>query len=237
MKSDVIIALDFPSEEKAWAFLDHFKSLEEKPFVKVGMELFYAAGPEFVKKLKAEGYPVFLDLKLHDIPNTVAGAVNSLKGLGVDMLTLHASGGREMFARAKEALNDMEHPPILLGVTVLTSFSDEGRKEALLGENHSVEETVECLAKMALSAGCDGIVSSAMEGEYLRKTIGSSFPLVCPGIRPKGVSAGDQKRVVTPEDARKIGVDFIVVGRPITKADDPLSAYSAIRRDFLGGNE
>ncbi|MDD7363281.1 MAG: orotidine-5'-phosphate decarboxylase [Peptoniphilus sp.] len=237
MKRDVIIALDLPSEEAAWAFLEPFQALEEKPFVKVGMELFYAAGPDFVRAVKAEGYRVFLDLKLHDIPNTVAGAVRSLKDLGVDMLTLHASGGREMFFRAREALKGMENPPILLGVTVLTSFSDATRREAMLGESHSVEDTVLHLAELALQGGGDGIVSSAKEAAYLREMIAKPFPLVCPGIRPKGTEAGDQKRVVTPEDARKIGVDYIVVGRPITKAEDPLESYLSIRREFLGGDQ
>lgn len=236
MEKDVIIALDLPSEAAAWSFLRPFKVLEKKPFLKVGMELFYAAGPDFVKKLKAEGYSVFLDLKLHDIPNTVAGAVRSLKDLEVDMLTLHATGGREMFSRAREAIGDMEKPPLLLGVTVLTSLSDVQRNEALIGQNLSVEETVHALARLALEGGADGIVSSAKEAAYLREKIETSFPLITPGIRPRGADAGDQKRVVTPEDARDIGVDFIVVGRPIREADDPLESYLAICDAFLGGN-
>lgn len=236
MNSDVIIALDFPSEASARSFLEPFQKLEQKPFLKVGMELFYAAGPEFVRALKSEGYRIFLDLKLHDIPNTVAGAVRSLGELEVDMLTLHASGGGEMMRRAKEALREVENPPILLAVTILTSFSDAGRKEAMLGETKSVEETVSALASLALSNGADGIVSSAMEGKYLRETIDGDFPLVCPGIRPKGSDSGDQKRVVTPAEAREIGANFIVVGRPITRSEDPVSSYLKIRDEFLGGN-
>lgn len=237
MEKDVIVALDFPSANVAREFLARFDGEARKPFVKVGMELFYAAGPDFVLELKTKGYKIFLDLKLHDIPNTVAGAVRSLKGLGVDMLTLHASGGREMFMRAREAVKDMNRPPILLAVTVLTSFSDAGRKEALLGENRSAEDAVYHLAHLALQGGADGVVSSAMEGKYLREHIRQSFPLVCPGIRPAGASVGDQKRVVTPADARDIGVDYIVVGRPITQAKDPVAAYKAIREEFLGGNQ
>ena len=237
MDRDVIVALDFPSKAVAKEFLARFDGEKEKPFVKVGMELFYATGPDFVRELKAEGYKVFLDLKLHDIPNTVAGAVRSLKGLGVDMLTLHASGGSEMFMRAREAVKGMDHAPILLAVTVLTSFSDAGRKDALLGENRTSEDTVHHLAYLALQGGADGIVSSAMEGEYLREHIRQSFPLVCPGIRPAGESVGDQKRVVTPAQAREIGVDYIVVGRPITRAADPVAAYKAIKEEFLGGSQ
>ena len=236
MESDVIVALDFPSQAVAWNFLARFEGKPQKPFVKVGMELFYAEGPEFVRALKDKGYKVFLDLKLHDIPNTVAGAVRSLKGLGVDMLTLHASGGREMFMRAREAVKGLDHPPLLLAVTVLTSFSDVGRREVLLGEGHTSEDTVCRLAHLALEGGADGVVSSAMEGKYLRENQMRPFPLVCPGIRPAGASAGDQKRVVTPTEAREIGVDYIVVGRPITRAEDPVAAYEAIKEEFLGGS-
>ena len=236
MDRDVIIALDFSSRDEAARFLAPFADAEQKPYVKVGMELFYAAGADFMRDLKAKGYKVFLDLKLHDIPNTVAGAVASLAALSADMLTLHASGGREMIRRAREAADAWDRAPILLGVTVLTSFDDASRSEVLLGEGHTAEEAVLALADVALDAGCGGIVSSAMEGKVLREKLGTDFPLVCPGIRPAGTEVGDQKRVVTPADARDLGVDYIVVGRPITRAEDPLAAYRAICEEFLGGN-
>lgn len=230
-KSDVIIALDFPTGEKAIQFLGGFKT--EKPFVKVGMELFYAAGPEIVRAIKARGHQIFLDLKLHDIPNTVKGAMGALSRLDVDMVNLHAAGGVEMMKAAVAGLTRPDGSrPLLIAVTQLTSISEEALHSELL-INASMADTVRRYALNAQAAGLDGVVCSPLEAALIKETCGKDFLTVTPGVRFAESGADDQARVMTPEKARQGGSDYIVVGRPITKADDPVQAYRRCVAAFL----
>ena len=227
MRECVVIALDFPSVEEAETFLDRLEP-EEKPFVKVGMQLFYAAGPHWVERLKERGCSVFLDLKLHDIPNTVAGAVDSVARLGVDWLTLHACGGRAMMEVAREARDRSGASSLrLLAVTQLTSLDQRALNEEL-GIPGTVEACVSRYARMARESGMDGVVCSGWEVEGIKAMGGHDFVAAVPGIRPSGEATQDQKRVMTPQEAAARGADLLVVGRPITRAADPAAAYRRI---------
>ncbi len=230
MKHGVIIALDFPSAQEVYAFLDRFK--EEKPFVKIGMELFYAEGPEIVRQVKARGHRIFLDLKLHDIPNTVKSAMRVLSRLEVDMVNVHAAGTADMMRAAVEGLTREDGTrPLLLAVTQLTSTSEERMRGELL-ISASMPETVAHYAKNARDAGLDGVVCSPLEAALVKQACGNDFLTVTPGIRFADSAADDQRRVMTPEKARRSGSDFIVVGRPVTRADDPVAAYRRCVREF-----
>lgn len=232
MAIDVIVALDFPSAKEVYSFLDKFD--DEKPFVKIGMELFYAEGPEIVREIKKRGHKIFLDLKLHDIPNTVMKAMSSLSELDVDMCNLHASGGSEMMKGALKGLTKGDGTrPILIAVTQLTSTDDKMLKEELL-INETMEKTVESYALNAKNSGLDGVVCSPLEVAKVHSACGKDFLTVTPGVRFTGGEKGDQKRVMTPAEAKKIGSDYIVVGRPITQADDPVAAYKLAKKEFLG---
>ena len=231
MKRDVIIALDFKDAETALSFLDKFT--EEKPFVKIGMELFYAAGPSIVKEIKARGHNVFLDLKLHDIPNTVKKAMKVLSRLDVDMTNLHASGTIAMMEAAKEGLTKEDGScGVLLAVTQLTSTSEERMQQELL-INATMPETVKKYAQNAKAAGLSGVVCSPLEAALVKEACGPDFMTVTPGIRFADGEVGDQVRIMTPEKA-KAASDYIVVGRPITAAADPVAAYERCVREFLG---
>ncbi len=231
-KGDVIIALDFPSKADALGFLDRFPG--EKPYVKIGMELFYAEGPQIVKEVKARGHKVFLDLKLCDIPNTVNRAMRVLSGLGVDMVNLHASGTIPMMRAALEGLTREDGTrPLLIAVTQLTSVSEAQLHGELL-INASMPETVIRYAKNAREAGLDGVVCSPLEAALVKEACGVGFQTVTPGIRFADSAADDQQRVMTPAKARLSGSDYIVVGRPVTQADDPAAAYSRCVKEFLG---
>lgn len=229
---DVIIALDFPSAQKVYEFLDQFKTV--KPFVKVGMELFYAEGPEIVRNIKARGHKIFLDLKCHDIPNTVKSTMSVLKNLDVDMTNLHAAGTIEMMKAALEGLTREDGTrPLLLAVTQLTSTTEERmQKELLISAN--MQETVQKYAQNAKEAGLDGVVCSPLEAKLVKDACGEEFFTVTPGIRFADGSMDDQVRVMTPEKARMGGSDYIVVGRPITQAQDPVKAYERCVNDFIG---
>ena len=232
MGRDVIIACDFSSKEEVISFLSKFK--EEKPFVKIGMELFYAAGPEIVKEIKAMGHKIFLDLKLHDIPNTVIKAMNVLSRLDVDMCNLHAAGTIAMMEAAIKGLTREDGTrPILIAVTQLTSTSEERMNEELL-INKPIDEVVMHYAMNAKKAGLDGVVCSPLEAAKVHDTCGSDFVTVTPGVRFADGDIGDQVRVTTPVKAREIGSDYIVVGRPITQADDPVAAYRRCVSEFVG---
>ena len=232
MGKDVIIALDFDSREKTLAFLDRFT--EEKPFVKIGMELFYAEGPAIVREIKARGHRIFLDLKLHDIPNTVKKAMAVLSALDVDMVNLHAAGASEMMKAALEGLTRPDGSrPLLIAVTQLTSTSQEQLTDELLIPQ-AMAFTVMHYARNARKAGLDGVVCSPLEAETVHNACGRDFVTVTPGVRFAGGDAGDQKRVTTPARARELGSDYIVVGRPITQADDPVAAYRQCVREFVG---
>lgn len=232
MAIDVIVALDFPSAKEVYSFLDKFD--DEKPFVKIGMELFYAEGHEIVREIKKRGHKIFLDLKLHDIPNTVMKAMSSLSELDVDMCNLHASGGSEMMKGALKGLTKGDGTrPILIAVTQLTSTDDKMLKEELL-INETMEKTVESYALNAKNSGLDGVVCSPLEVAKVHSACGKDFLTVTPGVRFAGGEKGDQKRVMTPAEAKKIGSDYIVVGRPITQADDPVAAYKIAKKEFLG---
>lgn len=229
---DVIIALDFPSAKEVFAFLNLFQ--DEKPFVKVGMELFYAEGPEIVREIKARGHKIFLDLKLHDIPNTVERAMRVLSQLGADMVNLHAAGTIPMMRAALEGLTRPDGTrPLLIAVTQLTSTSEAQLRDELLIST-SMPETVIRYAQNAKAAGLDGVVCSPLEAAQVKRACGDSFQTVTPGIRFQGGTADDQQRVTTPEQAKNGGSDYIVVGRPITRADDPAAAYRRCVKDFLG---
>lgn len=229
---DVIIACDFSSMDATLAFLDKFTDC--KPFVKIGMELYYAAGPAIVWELKARGHKIFLDLKLHDIPNTVKKAMKVLSALNVDMCNLHAAGTIEMMKAALEGLTRPDGSrPILLAVTQLTSTSEERMQRDLL-INASINETIVHYAKNAKEAGLDGVVCSPLEAGMVKEACGKEFVTVTPGVRFADGVVGDQVRVTTPERAREIGTDFIVVGRPITEADDPVAAYKRCVAEFVG---
>ncbi len=235
MGKDVIIALDFQTADEALNFLCKFD--DNRPFVKVGMELFYSTGPTLIKELKDRGHKVFLDLKMHDIPNTVKKAMQSISKLGVDMTNVHAGGGIEMMKKALEGVTNEEGDrPILIAVTQLTSTSQSVMKEELLIAGN-IDEVVQQYAANAKSAGLDGVVCSPMESPIIHESLDSDFITVTPGIRYKDGSMDDQVRVTTPADARKLTSDYIVVGRPITKADDPVSAYQRCLKDFKGGEK
>ena len=230
MGKDVIIALDFKSAEDVFKFLDNFDG--KKPYVKIGMELFYAEGPEIVKEIKKRGHNIFLDLKLHDIPNTVKKAMASLMKLDVDMVNLHAAGTIDMMKAALEGLTRPDGTrPILLAVTQLTSTSEERMQKVLL-INAKIEDTVVHYAKNAKEAGLDGVVCSPLEAELVKNACGKEFYTVTPGIRFESSDVGDQVRITTPKKAKEIGSDYIVVGRPITAADDPKVAYEQCVKDF-----
>ena len=230
MGRDVIIACDFSTKKAVMDFLDKFK--EEKPFVKIGMELYYAEGPEIVREIKARGHKIFLDLKLHDIPNTVKKAMSVLSGLDVDMTNLHAAGTIAMMEAAIEGLTRADGSrPMLIAVTQLTSTSEERMKNELL-INAPIDETVMHYASNAKKAGLDGVVCSPLEAGKVHDTCGKDFVTVTPGVRFADGDIGDQVRVMTPEQAKKIGSDYIVVGRPITAAEDPVAAYERCVAEF-----
>lgn len=230
---DVIIALDFPTREETLAFLDRFPA-GEKPFVKIGMELFYAEGPAIVRDIKARGHKVFLDLKLHDIPNTVKRAMNVLSRLDVDMVNLHAAGASEMMKAAIEGLTRPDGTrPILIAVTQLTSTDAAALKNELLIDV-PMAETVMRYAKNAAGCGLDGVVCSPLEAAIVKENCGENFLTVTPGIRFADSAVGDQKRIMTPEKAAHSGCDYLVMGRPITQAEDPVAAYRRALKDFLG---
>ncbi|VYU11832.1 orotidine-5'-phosphate decarboxylase [Peptoniphilus gorbachii] len=233
MAKDVIIALDFPSGEIALDFLKNFK--DEKVYVKVGMELFYKEGPSIIKEIKKLGHKIFLDLKIHDIPNTCKGATNSLISLDVDMINFHIAGGKKMLMEASDIVNREKPEMITLGVTMLTSTDEEVmHNELKIDREKSLNEVVLDYANLAKDANLSGIVCSALEVPKIKENLGEKFITVTPGIR-KVKGTDDQKRVVTPSEARELGSDYIVVGRPITKAENPLKEYKEIKRDFLGG--
>ncbi|MEA4815518.1 MAG: orotidine-5'-phosphate decarboxylase [Lachnospiraceae bacterium] len=229
---DVIIACDFSGEKE---FIDFLKLFDKrKPYVKIGMELFYAVGPKIVKDAKNMGHKVFLDLKLHDIPNTVKRAMSVLSSLNADMVNLHAAGTKEMMEAALLGLTRPDGTrPILIAVTQLTSTSEERMKSELLIDK-SMEETVIHYAKNAKDSGLDGVVCSPLEASKVKEACGSSFLTVTPGVRFEGDSKGDQVRVTTPALAKEMGSDYIVMGRPITAAKDPVAAYNHALKDFLG---
>ena len=230
MKRDVIIALDFKDGETALNFLDKFR--EEKPFVKIGMELFYSAGPDIVRQVKARGHKVFLDLKLHDIPNTVKGGMRSLSGLGADIVNVHAAGTIEMMKAAMEGVvREDGTRPLVIAVTQLTSTSEERMQKELL-INAPINDTIIHYARNAKEAGLDGIVCSPLEAGMVKEACGKEFLTVTPGVRFADGDVGDQVRVTTPRKAKEIGTDYIVVGRPITKADDPVAAYRRCMKEF-----
>ena len=232
MGKDVIIACDFPDGERTLGFLDRFT--ERKPFVKVGMELFYAEGPDIVRKIKARGHRIFLDLKLHDIPNTVKSAMRVLSGLDVDMCNLHAAGTKAMMEAALEGLTRGDGTrPLLIAVTQLTSTSEERMRDELL-ISAPLEEVVAKHALNARDAGLDGVVCSPLEAEKVHSVCGSGFLTVTPGVRFADGAVQDQVRVTTPERAKALGSDYIVVGRPITASPDPVSAYEICRDRFIG---
>ena len=232
MGKDVIIACDFASKEACMSFLDNFK--EEKPFVKIGMELFYAEGPSIVKEIKERGHKIFLDLKLHDIPNTVKKAMSVLSALDVDMCNLHAGGTIAMMEAAIEGLTRPDGTrPILLAVTQLTSTSEERMKTDLL-INKPIDEVVMHYAANAKKAGLDGVVCSPLEASKVHDVCGTEFYTITPGIRFADGDIGDQVRVTTPEKAKEIGSDYIVVGRPVTAAEDPVAAYRRCVKEFVG---
>ena len=233
MANDVIVALDFENKEKTLAFLDRFEGAE-KPFVKIGMELFYAEGPEVVREIKARGHKIFLDLKLHDIPNTVKKAMAVLSRLDVDMVNLHAAGTRAMMEAALEGLTRPDGSrPLLLAVTQLTSTSQERMTQELLIDQ-PLDQVVLAYAKNAAAAGLDGVVCSPLEAGEVHSACGDKFLTVTPGVRFADGDVGDQVRVTTPGHARELGSDYIVVGRPITQAADPVDAYRRAVKEFLG---
>ncbi|MGI6072609.1 MAG: orotidine-5'-phosphate decarboxylase [Lachnospiraceae bacterium] len=231
MAKDVIVACDFASARTVYDFLDKFE--ENKPFVKIGMELFYAEGPAIVKEIKARGHKIFLDLKLHDIPNTVKKTMSVLSGLDVDMVNLHAGGGVLMMESALEGLARTDGiGPLLLAVTRLTSTDQETMERDLLIEK-PIADVIIHYAKNAAKAGLDGVVCSPLEAGKVHSACGENFLTVTPGIRFADGAADDQKRVMTPKQARIEGSDYIVVGRPITRAADPVAAYERCIKDFL----
>ncbi len=233
MKREVIVALDFDSRERTLEFLDSFR--EAKPFVKIGMELFYREGPQIVREIKARGHKVFLDLKLHDIPNTVGRAVKSLAALEADIVNVHAAGTAEMMQAAVKGLAGCDNPPLVIAVTQLTSTDEQAMKTQLLIDR-PMEEVVAKYALNARNAGLAGVVCSPLEVPEVKKLCGESFVTVTPGIRFAGEGRGDQKRVAAPAQAAELGSDFIVMGRSITGAADPEKAYMRAMREF-GGDE
>ena len=234
MGKDVIIACDFDSKEKVFAFLDKFNAEERKPFVKIGMELYYAEGPEIVKEIKRRGHKIFLDLKLHDIPNTVKKSMAVLSRLDVDMTNLHAAGTSRMMEAAIEGLTRPDGTrPMLIAVTQLTSTDEETMKADLL-INEPIDKVVMHYAANAKKSGLDGVVCSPLEAGKVHDTCGKDFVTVTPGVRFADGDIGDQKRVMTPAAAKEIGSDYIVVGRPITAAEDPVAAYRRCVAEFVG---
>ena len=232
MGKDVIIACDFASAEQVFAFLDKFTG--KKPFVKIGMELFYAEGPQIVREIKRRGHKIFLDLKLHDIPNTVKKSMAVLSGLDVDMTNLHAAGTVSMMEAAIEGLTRPDGTrPLLIAVTQLTS-TDQERMESDLLIREPIDKVVMHYASCAKKAGLDGVVCSPLEAGKVHETCGADFVTVTPGVRFADGDVGDQKRVMTPAQAKEIGSDYIVVGRPITAAADPVAAYERCVREFVG---
>ena len=232
LNKDVMVALDFSSKKEVMDFLDLFT--EEKPFVKIGMELYYAEGPSIVREIKARGHKIFLDLKLHDIPNTVKKAMAVLSNLDVDMCNLHAAGTVAMMEGALAGLTRADGTrPLLIAVTQLTSTSEERMREDLLIER-PLDEVVMHYASRAAKAGRDGVVCAPLEAGKVHETCGEKFLTVTPGVRFADGEVGDQVRVTTPARARELGSDFIVVGRPITQAADPVAAYRRCVKEFLG---
>ena len=229
---DVMIACDFSTKAETMAFLDKFT--EEKPYVKIGMELFYAEGPDMVREIKARGHKIFLDLKLHDIPNTVKKAMAALSALDVDIVNLHAAGTAAMMTAALEGLTRPGGTrPLLIAVTQLTS-TDQERMERELWIEKPLAEVVMHYAENAAQAGLDGVVCSPLEAGAVHQRCGKDFLTVTPGVRFADGDAGDQKRVTTPAKAKELGSDYIVVGRPITQAEDPAAAYRRCREEFIG---
>ncbi len=230
MGKDVIVACDFSSAEAVFAFLDKFEG--KKPFVKIGMELFYAEGPEIVRQIKARGHKIFLDLKLHDIPNTVKKAMAVLSSLDVDMCNIHAAGTSAMMTAALEGLTRPDGTrPLLIAVTQLTSTDEERMRNELL-INEPIAEVVMKYAENARNSGLDGVVCSPLEAGIVHERCGKNFVTVTPGVRFADGDVGDQKRVMTPAAAKEIGSDYIVVGRPITAAADPVAAYEKCVKEF-----
>jgi len=226
----VVVALDFDNRADALAFVDKIQPSDCR--LKVGKEMFTYFGPDFVEELVSRGFDVFLDLKFHDIPNTVAKAVTAAAELGVWMVNVHASGGLEMMEKAKAALVEYgDRAPLLIAVTVLTSMGEDDLR--LLGITKSPAEQVQHLAALAKQAGLDGVVCSSLEAESLKQSMGQDFKLITPGIRPAGASVDDQKRIMTPEQAIAVGVDYLVIGRPITKADDPHAVLKQINQSLI----
>jgi len=231
MGKDVIIACDFSSAKDVFAFLDKFTG--RKPFVKIGMELFYAEGPEIVREIKKRGHKIFLDLKLHDIPNTVKKAMSVLSRLDVDMTNLHAAGTVRMMEAAIEGLTRPDGTrPLLIAVTQLTSTDQQSMEDDLLIKQ-PIADVVMHYANNAKKAGLDGVVCSPLEAGKVHETCGKGFLTVTPGVRFADGDVGDQKRVMTPAEAKKIGSDYIVVGRPITAAEDPVAAYERCVSEFV----
>lgn len=236
MAKDVIIACDFNGRQQTCDFLDRFRNEDRKPFLKIGMELFYSEGPEIVREIKRRGHGIFLDLKLHDIPNTVRKAMKVLSELDVDMCNVHAAGTIDMMEAALDGLTRPDGTrPLLIAVTQLTSTSEERMQKELL-ISASINDTIRRYAANAKAAGLDGVVCSPLESALVKEECGSAFMTVTPGIRFADAAADDQVRITTPARAREIGSDYIVVGRPITAAEDPVAAYRRCIRDFLGIN-
>jgi len=232
MGKDVIIACDFKNREETLKFLDKFT--DEKPFLKIGMELFYSEGPDIVREIKKRGHKIFLDLKLHDIPNTVKKAMASLSKLDVDMCNVHAAGTRDMMKAAIEGLTREDGTrPLLISVTQLTSTSQERMEQELL-INESIDKVVMHYAENSKLAGLDGVVCSPLEAGKVKEVCGKEFLTITPGVRFETDDVGDQVRVTTPKRAKEIGSDYIVVGRPITKAENPVEAYRKCVADFCG---
>ena len=232
MGKDVIVACDFSSTQQVFDFLDRFT--DKKPFVKIGMELFYAEGPQIVREIKARGHKIFLDLKLHDIPNTVKKAMAVLSGLDVDMCNVHAAGTSAMMKAALEGLTRPNgNRPLLIAVTQLTSTDEESMRRELLIDR-PLDETVMHYARNAMESGLDGVVCSPLESGKVHQVCGAGFVTVTPGVRFADGDVGDQKRVTTPARAKELGSDYIVVGRPITAAADPVAAYNRCVEEFVG---
>jgi len=233
MGKDVIVACDFSSAEATFNFLDKFENEDRKPFVKIGMELYYAEGPSIVREIKKRGHKIFLDLKLHDIPNTVKKAMSVLSNLDVDITNLHASGAKAMMRAALEGLTREDGTrPLLIAVTQLTSTDQEAMENDLLIKE-PIDKVVMHYAKCAEESGLDGVVCSPLEAGKVHDTCGKDFLTVTPGVRFADGDVGDQKRVMTPAAAKEIGSDYIVVGRPITQADDPVAAYRRCVAEFV----
>ncbi len=234
MGKDVIVACDFSSAEATFNFLDKFENEARKPFVKIGMELYYAEGPSIVREIKRRGHKIFLDLKLHDIPNTVMKAMRVLSELDVDITNLHAAGTKAMMQAALEGLTRPDGSrPLLIAVTQLTSTDQQAMENDLLIKE-PIDQVVMHYAKNAMESGLDGVVCSPLEAGKVHETCGHSFLTVTPGVRFADGDIGDQKRVMTPKAAKEIGSDYIVVGRPITAAKDPVAAYRRCVEEFVG---